>query len=396
MNNDDDKPPVIEDESISNVEPTAQPETSLEAATELDVDTDIGIEPTVEPVIVPVPVVAPTTPPVPVVETAEVAPANPKEANTPGVIILQWLSYAFWGWLIIALIWLVSVILTNAILGTSIISVVPYAIAAGVVLLPIAFLTDFFYRKHEPTKKTGVAMVIMVIHAVLFALLAIVALIVTVFNSINAVIEASSSIDGLLVTIFTAMAATLLYAAAFIRVLNPFKTKKAVFIYSAAMVGLTLILIALTIVGPLVKTIATKDDRRIEQNLSSVSQGINDYIETNKKLPTGLSQVSFDNNEASLLTKDNLVNYKTETPVVNSYDPSTIEYRYQLCVTFKEKDGSGYTYTSSSYGSNDYATYLSTSRHGKGEVCYKLSKSVTQTGAGLNIMQLEGSVLNKN
>ena len=46
----------------------------------------------------------------------------------------------------------------------------PYAVAAVLVLLPVSFITDFFYSKREPGKKTGAATIVMVIHAVLYAL----------------------------------------------------------------------------------------------------------------------------------------------------------------------------------------------------------------------------------
>jgi hypothetical protein len=341
--------------------------------------------PNVEPVIVPTPA--------PVVQSTDPIIAKP-EANTPGVIILQWLSYAFWGWLILALIWLIGVILANAILGTSVPEIVPYAIAAGVVLLPIAFLTDFFYRKHEPAKKTGVAMVIMVIHAVLFALLAIVSLIVTVFNSLNALIETSNSIDERLVIIFTALTATLLYAATFIRVLNPFKANRPVVVYSAAMATLTLVFIALAIVGPLVQALTTKDDRRIEQNLPSISQGVNDYVQTNEKLPADLSDITFSNDQATLLVEDGLVRYSAQKSVVNGY---SVEHRYQLCVTFKEKDTSGYTSYTSNSANNDYPNYLSVSGHAKGEVCYKLSETTAQSvrsSDGIKGIDLESTIFN--
>jgi len=333
---------------------------------------------TEEPVTTPSPVAAPTETPAPAATTTEAVPAK-SEANTPGVVILQWLSYAFWGWLIVAIIWLLGVILTNALLEVSVGSVLPYAIAATVVLLPIAFLTDLYYRKHEPATKTGAAMVIMVIHAVLFALLAIAALIVTVFNSLNALIEDTNDIEGQLVVIYTAIGATLLYAATFIRTLNPFKSNKPVFFYSAAMVTATLIVIAFAIVGPLVQALATKDDRRIEQNLSSVSQGINEYIQTNEKLPANLNDVTYTSDAATLLVEDGLVRYKAEDSTASLFNKNRVEHRYQLCVTFKEEDRT--RSSSYNYGSvlDRYTSYPRVAGHDKGEVCYKLSETVTQS-----------------
>lgn len=318
--------------------------------------------------------------------------ATEARVNTPGVIVLQWLSYAFWGWLILALIWLMGVILMHAILGGSASETIPYAIAAGVVLLPIAFLTDFFYRKHEPVKKTGVAMVIMVIHAVLFALLAIVSLIVSVFTGLNSLIEASSSIDAKLVTLYTALGATLFYALTFVRVLHPFTSKKPVLAYSLVMVLATALLLIAAISGPLLQTLATKDDRRIEQHLSSVSQGISDYTQNNAKLPASLSQVNFKDEEAHLLVADELVTYKTEPSTVSVYSPNSVEYRYQLCVTYKAKDSSANTGYSSYQ--NDYPTYLTVSGHGKGEVCYKLSATSYQAESPSKGIQLERALPN--
>ena len=329
---------------------------------------------TEEPLITPSPVKAPA--PLEEVLTKPVA-------NTPGVVILQWLSYAFWGWLIVALVWLLGVILTNALLEVSVGNVLPYAIAASIVLLPIAFLTDFYYRKHEPANKTGAAMVIMVIHAVLFALLAIAALIVTVFNSLNALIENSNSIEGQLVVIFTAIGATLLYAATFIRVLNPFKSSKPALFYSIAMVTATLIVIAFAIAGPLLQALATKDDRRIEQNLSSVSQGVNNYIQTNEKLPASLNDVTYTSDAATRLVEDGLVRYKAEDSNASLFNKNRIEHRYQLCVTYKEKDNSrnsSYDYSSIL---NRYTSYPKVAGHDAGEVCYKLSETVIQSAESL-------------
>jgi hypothetical protein len=47
----------------------------------------------------------------------------------------------------------------------------PFAIAAVLVLLPISIACDYFYSKQEPVKKTGAASIVMILHAVLFALL---------------------------------------------------------------------------------------------------------------------------------------------------------------------------------------------------------------------------------
>jgi hypothetical protein len=317
---------------------------------------------------------------------------HPVSPNTPGIVILQWLSYAFWGWLILALIWLIVVILLNAISEVSTKEVVPYAIAATVVLFPVAFLTDFFYRKHEPIKKVGIAMVIMVIHAVLFALLAIVSLIVAVFNGLNAAIEASANTDAQKVLLYASLFATALYAITFIRTLNPFKSKKPTLIYGLLMTGVTTLLIILAIVGPLALSITTKDDRRIEANLGGVSQSINDYIQSNNKLPESLNDVTYTSDESEGLVKDNLVQYQKEQSIAGDLFSRTTEHRYQLCVSYKAKDSSS-SYYSTPRNNNRYMNYLSTSGHAKGEVCYKLSET-TRAESTTNSVNVQSMKLN--
>lgn len=279
--------------------------------------------------------------------------------NTPGVIILQWLSYAFWGWLILGLIWLITVILINAIIGDSVNEVVPYAIAASLVLLPIAFVVDLFYRKREPVQKTGGAMVIMVVHAVLFALLAIGALVTTVFTAINLAINVPTSPNGQLVAVLTALSATILFAALFLRILNPLKSKKPSLIFGMSMLAITILLLALAIVGPIAKSINTRQDRLIEQNLPSVKSDIGDYTRANNKLPKSLSDITL-SSESKELTDKNLVEYIPDLAT---------QQTYQLCVNYIASKGQP------SSRSNSY-DYISTYSHLAGRVCYKLNSNI--------------------
>lgn len=292
--------------------------------------------------------------------------------SSAGVLVLQWLTYAFWGWLILALIWLMGVVLANAILDKPSTDMIPYAIAASIVLLPLAFVTDLFYRKHEPLKKVGGAAIIMVIHTVLFALLGIITLIITIFTALSMATE-TGGVDGKLVAIGTTGFATLLYAGAFIRTLNPFKNAKPLFIYSLVMVGLTALLLCLAIVGPFAKSLTTRNDRLIEQNLSSVENGITNYTRENKGLPNSLKDVRL-SGEAKQLVDNNLVEYKKEATIKaapsSSLGSITIEHRYQLCVTYTASNGS--EYASDYQTEEEYTDYASTSSHEAGKTCYKL------------------------
>lgn len=329
-------------------------------------------KPTDEPSPEPTPVVAPES-------TTHLASPTPAVAATPapahstaGVLVLQWLTYAFWGWLILALVWLATVVLSNAILNEADSGMVPYAIAASIVLLPLAFVTDLFYRKHEPLKKAGGAVIIMVIHTVLFALLGIITLIVTVFTALNIAID-TGDVNSRMVTLITFAFATVLYASAFLRTLNPFKSRKPLFLYGIVMVVLTALLLIFAVVGPLAKNYATRNDRLIEQNLTSVETSINSYVTKNKKLPNSLNDVAIISQGGKTLVEKGLVEYKKEADVMKmSGTDMTTEHRYQLCVEYAQP--SQYGYESSSYYQSDdeYSTYVSTSRHDAGKQCYKL------------------------
>lgn len=297
-----------------------------------------------------------------------------EQPASAGVYILQWLTYAFWGWLIGALTWLMGIILSNAITGQSVERVVPYAIAATVVLLPLAFVVDFLYRKYEPLKKYHASSIIMVLHAVLFALLGIGTLITTVFVGLSMLIESGRNVDGQWIALGTLGFATILYVGAFLRTLNPFKSTKSASIYSIVMLVASLVLLVISIAGPMAKSISLRDDRRIERHLSSVNSEVQQYVRTNEKLPDSLQQLTL-TEDAKALVEDDLVQYKKEGEVANDGSSlSTKSLRYQLCVTYKQASPSNSRYASPSYSSRvakEYTSYLSTYRHEKGETCYK-------------------------
>lgn len=301
------------------------------------------------------------------------------QTSSAGVVVLQWLTYAFWGWLILGLIWLLSVILINAIVGSSVNEIVPYAIAASIVLLPLAFICDLFYRKYEPIKKAGASMIIMVIHSVLFALLGIAALIVTVFTTLNMAINIDESVDAQLVTALTAGFATILYAATFLRTLSPFKSKKITLIYGLSMLAITVLLLVFAIAGPVIKSFATRDDRRIEVSLPFIQNSIENYITSNNALPASLHNVTIDNDAAAKLVADNKVEYISDGKVIKQSGSSErVSYHYQLCVTYTAATRSPYGgssgYSSYSEDDDDYASYLATYSHKAGRVCYKLQQ----------------------
>ncbi len=341
----------------------------------------------------------PTPPATPVVSVAEgtmasSGPAKPS-TNTAGTIVLQWMTYALWGWLILALIWLASLVFSNALLSATLDEVVPYTIAATLVLLPIVFLTDFFYRKHEPLRKTGAASIVMVIHAVIFALAGIGTLIGAVFIALSMVLGAGSAADNKsqLVGLLAAGLAAILYAAAFVRTLNYFKTMKFANWFAIAMVATSVVLIGFGIAGPFARSFSLRDDARIEASLPDVSEGINDHVRDKKALPDNLSQLGGLDADAKSLLDDNLVKYVKvgeETAATEPDDspgamiyPQVVQknFLYELCVTYKGSDdssrGGDDYYVNDLYREDEYQNSLTTYGHPEGEVCYKLRTAVT-------------------
>lgn len=295
--------------------------------------------------------------------------------NTPGTIVLQWLTYVFWGWTVLSAIWLVYIVVANLIVGTDLSAVIPYAIAAIFVLLPLSFVCDLFFSRKETTKKTGAATIVMVIHAVIFALFGIGILISAVFTLvamlINGVDDAKISISVLVTLFISAM----LYGFTFLRTIN-FTDKLPIgTVYRYGMVGFLGILIVLAFVGPVARSAATRDDRDIVDNISTVTNGIENYVQANKKLPAGLGDISVDEKGKALIDKG-LVTYKAEGKEMsfNDYQSSSLveyDYKYQLCATFKEASSNS-KYGLSSRDKDTYQSYLSVYSHGAGQQCYKM------------------------
>ena len=291
---------------------------------------------------------------------------NPPVRSSAGIIVLQWLTYAFWGWLIVGLLWLLGVILTNALLGEPVANMVPYAIAASVVALPLAFFTDLLYRKHEPLTKTGGSAVVMILHAVLYALLGIASLIVAVFMGLDLTVGTGDNTEKS-ITLFVALFATAAYGITFLRTLNPFKTALPLRLYGYSMLVATVVLLALTITGPLVHSIQTRDDRRIEENILSIQMAIDEYVTEHSQLPDSLEALTFESwqpTEAKQLVDEGLVTYKKEDTITTTSDST--RHRYQLCTEYT------HARKNATPESDTYSTFLRPETHEAGAVCYKL------------------------
>ena len=326
------------------------------------------------------------TPPPTVSFDAPMQPAQPPVvatvATNPGLIILQWLTYAFWGWTVLALSILTASVIASFIAGADTSAFTPYGIAAVLVLLPISYVCDSFYSKREPQKKVGVEVLVMVVHAVIFALFGIGSLIAAVFAVVQLATSSSDS-ASIIATLVTALIIAAYYGLTFIRTLNPAiipwmrRFFKIIMLISVGIIAL------LGLIGPVAKERTTRDDKLISSELSLVSSSIDNYASTNDKLPTDLNTLKL-GKDAKLLISKELVTYKPETASTSTLDLSTgvdslyakSVYRYQLCVNYKKESVDYGRYSVyNSYEQDGYATSPSTYDHPAGAVCYKLKTS---------------------
>ncbi len=303
-------------------------------------------------------------------------PNTPKNQSA-GQLVLQWLTYAFWGWTLLALSSLIFSIIFNLVADTETGSFTPYAIASVLVLLPISYVTDYFYSKNEPSKKTGVAMAIMVIHAVLFAIFGIGYLISAVISIISMFTNSGEN-NVALAWLITSSIITVLYVLTFIRTLNPSVLSFIQKYYKFAMIAVSGLFIILGIVGPIANERITKNDRLIENNLYSVNTSIKNYTSKNERLPASLNDLDL-NGDAKVLVEKNLIVYKPESSndQYSSRYSTSKNVKYQLCVKYTKEKKDRYYSSYDNTDSDGYSDYLSYSNgHPAGEVCYKLKDTV--------------------
>lgn len=325
-------------------------------------------------------------------------------ANSPGVLVLQWLTYAFWGWTILALAWLTAISVGFFVNPDSSIaresSVIAYSLAAVMVLFVISLICDAFYSRHEPVNKQGGAVIIMIIHAVIFALFGIGALITAVFAIVRLLIgdgDGSGYGDsGAVTTLITGLIITVVYAATLLRTVRPFKLKRSALLYWIFMGIVTITVTVLAIAGPTWNARMTRDDRLIERNLPQLSEIISSYTAKNDALPATLADVRDQaTGDTRELIDRNLVEYKpgdkveqnaSDMPLVapaegesaRSIPPiAQVEtvYEYTLCVTYKAKKGDRGAYPA--YAPVGRQISPDMYYHDAGRVCYDL-----QTGYG--------------
>lgn len=332
-----------------------------------------------------------------------------------GVLVLQWLSYAFWFWFSLSVSWLAGVVISYLISGSNYVQneLLAYSLASVIIMLIVALVTDVFYAKYEPVRKTGGANVIMLLHVVPFILIAIGALVTVVFALIRMLLNADpvASTDGPVQVMLVGGVVALLFALAAGRAFYGHR-KRVRFGILGVFIALAIGFIIAAFAAPAADAIRTKQDRLIEQGLPSLATDIRNYAEKNDKLPATLGDVTHeDSYSADVVQKiinDKLVTYKANTlptSTGNSYSPGEapdspvaamdtgVSYRlgstkvkrfyYQLCTKFQNEKKSEYNYSENSANyttdlsagvksSYRYSYVTTISSHPAGEVCYNL------------------------
>ena len=113
-----------------------------------------------------------------------------------GIFVLQWLTYALWGWTLLILIWVIFAIVLTITNQSDMGLTVLYPISAILILLPASVVVDSIYSKKEPLVKKGWAMAIMVIHAVIYVLFLVGFLIGAMASLVSILIDTGSKNDA--------------------------------------------------------------------------------------------------------------------------------------------------------------------------------------------------------
>lgn len=400
-------PPMPESEEISTettATKSADETTAIPAPVTTSTSTELVSTPTQQPT-------APTASPA----TAPLAEASAQAQNNPITLVLQWLTYAFWGWFALSILWLSAITIAFLVVGaeSSDWSVaIAYPIAAVVVLFLVAGVVDFFYSRVEPARKQGVGTAIMVIHAVLFALCGIGAVIGAVFALINLLLSSGGSeiSKATLTSLYVSLVMIFVYALLIVRTVLVAKVRRISWITTGVLGGLALLFIILGVVGPVAQSILTRQDRELESVLPQVPSVVTEYAQENNKLPASLNELSFESlsksseAEAKSVVSKGIIKYTpnikepARADSINSLNgtsgakvsdllyklPGNTTYYYRLCVTWqaeKNYDDRTVPYpvedlSAGSSASPSYDSYISAYSHKKGEQCYNLEASV--------------------
>lgn len=169
-------------------------------------------------------------PPQPMVTSQDVSgtivPQQPaselNNSHSAGVFILQWVTYALWGWTLLVLSWVIFALVLSMLNESRIGEFILYPISALVILLPASVVADSFYSTKEPKTKKGGALAIMVIHVVIYVLFMIGFLIAAMLSIVNMAMSVSSGdSNDALGYLISSLLVSACYAMLIVRTLRP-------------------------------------------------------------------------------------------------------------------------------------------------------------------------------
>jgi len=282
---------------------------------------------------------------------------------------MQWVTYVLWESSLAALSTLLTATLSYFfIIKTGDYGFVMYVLAMVVCLVPFALLSDMLYSKREPAQKHGFAAVVLVLNAVIVFIATLIGLITAVISALSLVVDATPS-NAKNVVIAASLTVTLLGVLLFMRIINVPKLAMVRRYYRWIVAGVTILTILFAIGGPLKSQVQTRNDRLIEDNLTTIATAVETYFGNHGALPASLRDVSIDSTYdqgAQALIDRRLVTYQRHAG--NGGQQYGSGSSYDLCVTYHKAKGTG-DYASATSGSD----YIDTSSHGADYHCYKLT-----------------------
>ena len=305
--------------------------------------------------------------------------------ESAGIITLEWLTYVFWGLASLALNILVSLVVSYYVVEQGITASEPvaYAVAASLILIPIAFVTDVIFSKREDSLKSTASSIARIVFSIIYALVALGGLVSLVFISINYLLNGFMG-EEVWVAVATSLTVFLAYLLLFIRVARPNFITSMRTMYRWLIALVIVIVCALAISGPVVNAFKTRQDRSIRSSMELIVNSISDNVSSGKSLPSNINEAvstvpqpmySKSQSENTLdFANRGLITYEPNSRQVSTTVDSRT-YFYQICGVFEYETVSG---TSSATpvqttSAGGYSTYLDFGSIKKGKNCYGIS-----------------------
>lgn len=303
---------------------------------------------------------------------------NPAQLNDPGNLILQWVTYALWAAVVLALSLITRAVIEYFVQDKSMGGYAIYPVASVIVLFPVVFVCNRNYRHKEVAKKTGPSSVVMIIHGVLFALISIGSLVAAVFT-LTSVLLYSHEASQKMAVIASSLLAALLFFLLFLRATNPSRWRGVVKNFEWIILVISLVCIVPAIIGPMRAERSSRFDRVIRKNIYEIRTLVDQYIETNSKIPENLDQIAASGDIKMIISND-MVTIKPVEKEIKTDSSRLVysrKYEYQLCANFKKPYAAASAERLPSLTGGKVTEGLATLyNHEAGENCYALSHTV--------------------